>query len=255
MLEFAESITHSYQGNTLVQGGSLVINGTLGDSGAGKLAGNVVVGSGATLAGTGTIILDGGEGKTVTVNQGGTLRGGSAADPTGPLMVSGPTSIIGAATGAGTLAVDLNGTGTSGATVSRLVVPGGSTLNFQTTGVGTGPVAIQLLNDGSLTPGNPYSFTIANGDVNVFLLNGIPVSSYTHNADFTLRSANFSFSEVTLTVDGSNNLVLGFTPVPVPEPATVMGIAAAALGLGGLVRRLRRGKAQEVAAAVPGAAV
>ena len=104
---------------------------------------------------------------------------------------------------------------------------GSGLLNFDTSN--GGQVVIQLLNDGNLMAGT-YSFTIANGQANGFKLNGNPVSSYTYNTDFTLSSSNFTFSGVTLTVDGSNNLVLAFTASPTPEPATVLGIAAVALG-------------------------
>ena len=39
-----------------------------------------------------------------------------------------------------------------------------------------------------------------------------------------------------LTMTGGN-LQLNFSPAPVPEPAAVLGISAAALGVGGVVRR------------------
>ena len=60
-------------------------------------------------------------------------------------------------------------------------------------------------------------------------------------SNYVLQSSTFTgFSGVSLAVDGiGTNLVLTLSPVP--EPATVLGVAAGALGLGGLVRRrLRR---------------
>ena len=193
-----------------------------------------------TLRGEGTIA------GAVIVNAGGTIRGGSTANPTAPLTVNNKVTVLGASSSAGTIAVDLNNASTTGATVGKLAITGGSgVLNFDTA-TNNGPVALQLLNDGNLTLTSTYTFTIANSaggyTLNDGALLGGGSDEYRLGTDFTLGSSNFSFTNVKLKVVGSD-LNLTFTTAPVPEPAMVLGIAAAGLGLGGAVRRLRRGKA------------
>jgi hypothetical protein len=51
---------------------------------------------------------------------------------------------------------------------------------------------------------------------------------------------NFLADEWTLLHSGTGSVQVAFTPIP--EPATVLGLAAGALGLCGAVRRLRRGR-------------
>lgn len=209
-------------GLTKTDAGTLTLNGVNTFTGPTTVAGG-------TLRGEGT--LNG----AVAVNLGGTVRGGSPANPTSPLTVNNTVTVAGASSGAGTLAVDLNGATTTGATVGRLGLTAG-TLNFDTS-TNAGPVAVQLLNDGGLSPNTPYSFVIANGQAGGFKRNGTTVTSYAYTTDFTLSSSNFTgFSGVSLAVNGSNNLVLAFT-TPVPEPAAVLGVAAAALGVARVVRR------------------
>jgi hypothetical protein len=53
---------------------------------------------------------------------------------------------------------------------------------------------------------------------------------------------NLSGGSFALTTGASSNvLILSFAPVPVPEPAIVLGLSAAGLGLVGLARRMLRG--------------
>ena len=71
---------NNYMGNTLVQGGTLVVSGSLGVPGADNKTGNVIVGKGAVLAGAGSLYPsqeDGSDLKSVTVNPGGAIRGGT----------------------------------------------------------------------------------------------------------------------------------------------------------------------------------
>src|SRR5262249_39723386 len=123
---------------------------------------------------------------------------------------------------------------------------------FLTTGLGHGPVSIQLLNDQSLQANTPYSFTIATSTGGFFLNSTQVINSSFASTSYTLSSSNFAIdpNSVSLDVVGSN-LNLAFTTLnPVPEPATVLAIAAGALGLGHFVRRrLRRSSDESTLAA------
>ena len=125
-----------------------------------------------------------------------------------------------------------------------MTVADGSTLNFDT--ANGGQVVIRLLNDSGLTVNNGYSFTIATAGANsAFTISGDPNTACVLNTHYILTSANFTFEDVSL-ARSNGALVLTFTPVP--EPATVLGIAAVALGAGGYVRRRLRGTAADSAA-------
>ena len=109
------------------------------------------------------------------------------------------------------------------------VTGAGNTWDFAP--VALDPVTIRLLNDQNLAPGTPYTYVIGSS-AGGFTRNGSLVTAFTYGTDFDLVSSTFpGFTDVTLLVDGSNNLVLGFTPVPVPEPASVLAVGAAGLGL------------------------
>jgi hypothetical protein len=49
-------------------------------------------------------------------------------------------------------------------------------------------------------------------------------------------------TNASLTGDGFGNLYLNFTPAPIPEPGTILGIGALALGLGHRLRRSRKAR-------------
>lgn len=218
---------------TVGAGRSLDVTGLTGGANYSTAAGRFQVAAGQTLAGSGTVA--GG----VLVGPGATIRGGSPADvlndPTGRLTVNGPLRLRGGTAGLATLAVDLNGASASGATVSRLAVAGaGNAWDIDTSG---GRLVVRLLNDQNLTANQSYTYVIGSA-AGGFTRNGASVTSYTPGTDFDLVSSTFpGFTDVSLTVDGSNNLVLDFTPVPVPEPAAVLAVAAAGLAAARLRRR------------------
>jgi hypothetical protein len=55
--------------------------------------------------------------------------------------------------------------------------------------------------------------------------------------------AFYNYDVATGTFGSGNDVVIAFTSNPVPEPATVLGLGAAGLGLAGVVRRWRRERA------------
>jgi autotransporter-associated beta strand protein len=218
---------------------TLDVTGLTGGANYSAAANRFQLATGQTLAGSGTVV------GSVLVGPTATIRGGSPStglnDPTGQLTVNGALRLSGSAFAApATLAVDLNGTSASGATVSRVAVTGtGNAWDFDVTG---GPVTLRLLNDQNLTPGTSYTYLVGSS-AGGLTRNGAPVTSYAYGTDFTLASGTFpGFSGVSLAADGANNLMLTFTPAPVPEPGAVLAAGAAGLGLAGLARhRLRRG--------------
>jgi autotransporter-associated beta strand protein len=229
---------NTYTGPTAVTGGTILVNGN-------QSAATGAVGIGAaTLGGTGTV------GGLVTVNLGGTIRGGTPASPTAALTTAAGVTLVGAATNGGALAVDFGGqtTPSGNPAVGTLAVTGG-TLNLSTA---SGPIQIKLLNDGAgvLQPGVPFTITLATAptpaDPTVstsFQLNGTTITTNGTNptvigaGNYTLTSASFtSFSNVSLAVGAAGDTLV-LTATPAPEPATVLGLAAAGLGLGGFLRR------------------
>ena len=201
--------------------------------------GRFLVAANQTLQGIGTSAQGGGVIGGVTVSPLGTLRGGVAGSVANPLTVTGGVELRGgpAGLGGGQLVIDLNNTAASGTPVGR--VAAGAAFNLNTLAT-PGPVVIKLQNDLGLVNGTSYNYAVA-AAVGGFQLNGTPLGAgvgYTYLTDFTLatdRPQTGSFQGVTLIPDGGNNLILTFTPVP--EPATVLGLAAAGLGAVRLARR------------------
>ena len=203
---------------------------TVGNAGTGTLtltnggvvqASTVAVGALGTLGGSGTVI------GPVTVNAGGTLRGGNS--------------------GVGTLNLSNALTLTSGATVSVAINSSASSMssNFLsiTSGASIDP-GTKFFIDGTgatFNPASAYQFQIASGAGDQSLLN-IGTQSQFSGIGFTTSDYNFS-----VTGNSTGDVFVNF--VPVPEPATVLMIAVAALGLGGVVRRRLRKPTEPTTAA------
>ena len=216
-----------YTGTTAVNAGTLMVNSTLGA---------VVVNSGATLGGTGGV-------GNVTVAGGGTLRPGDATaagtlTAAGSLTLSAGSTLSVRVTTAG--AGDATGTGgsTDAGGVHNKVAGGGSaTLN-------------SLLNvfvdvtGSTFTYNTQQSYRVITGAGDQSGLN------ITDPARFTFAGLGgvdtFDVINVSLRGDAGGNVFLNFTPVP--EPATVLGVGAAVLGLGAVIRRRRTAAAPAVAA-------
>jgi autotransporter-associated beta strand protein len=259
---------NTYSGATLVTGGTLALGSRSGGAGGGftnfgsfASSPTVTVRSGANLNVTGATgglnSLGGqfapvanqvlrGEGAVTgatTIQPAATIRGGEpGVSPNGQLTVVGPLAIQGGTVGSagGQWVVDLNGTTVSNSLVGRLAVTGGNTLNFDVTG---GPVTIRLEGIGNLPFNQPYTFDVATAGG--FARNGTSgVTSYTYGPgnDFVLDDDSAFLTGYvgipTLTVN-SGTLTLGFTPVP--EPGTVLAVAAVGLGAVRLRRRILAG--------------
>jgi hypothetical protein len=217
------TVPSTYSGGTIVNGGTLLVNGQTGTN-SGTGTGLVVVNTGATLGGTGRV------GGNVTVNPGGTIRGG-ASGTIGTLTVAGNLTAVANTTGNGAEQIQV----TVNTTTASLIRVNGS-INFQTLGEA---LVVNIENGGGLVLHTPYSRTIATATGGIFL-NGTKLSNGTSldpGTDFVLTSPDFEyFTAESLTIgNGGTSLILNFTPVP--EPVTVLGFAAAGLGLAEFVRR------------------
>lgn len=215
-----------------VNGGTLRVD-SVGGSGSGA----ITVNAGGTLAGTGTV------NGAVTAAAGGAI--GPAGTTVGTLTVANNLTMTAAAPGTGSFFnVLVSRLAANSAAADLLVVSGAANrLNF--TGLATGtPTSgdnkfrINLRSD----PANPMvsgeSYTITIAQTSGVQRNGTAVGpTYTFDPnDYQLFSPNFSaFNSALLMVDGLNNVVMTF--VPVPEPATVLGLAAAGFGAVGFLRR------------------
>lgn len=228
---------NTYAGTTDVNVGRLLVMGQTGtDSGTGS--GTVVVGNGATLGGNGRIA--GG----VIVTTGGTIRGGDAS-MVGTLTINGGLSLP-LATSA-TVGLRVNDSApVADPTKSGLSTDGPTTnptsnnfIHVTSGGLSANPATILFTIDGTNTPveyGQTYSYRIGT----VLTSPGVPQDLsgvlITNQAQFSaIGFEQHGQMEFSVTGNVAGELFVNITPVP--EPATVLGLAAGALGLGGLIRR------------------
>lgn len=250
------SAASAYSGATTLNGGSLTINagasasqtssvgvtnGTLRVNGAlGTILTPtaVTLNSGGRLGGSGTV------NGTVSVASGGILAPGNS---TGTLTTGNETWA-----GGGSYTFEINNaTGTAGGASGWDLVQGVSgltTLNITATNSNKFAINVFSLgldqNPGSATNfvnTNSYTWKIADfdGGITGFSADKFVVNSSSPNGNFQNSTAGGTFG---VGIGGTNNseLYLTFTPAPVPEPATVLAIGAAGLGVVGAVRRRRR---------------
>jgi autotransporter-associated beta strand protein len=243
-----------YTGNTTVSGGTLALGAT------GSIAASPTI----TLGSSGTL-------NTAAVTGGANSFGGQFALAAGQTLtgtgtVSGPITVVtnstvtpgptpGSLTLTAGLATQANSTLTfgifDGSNVASAITTGGSSLpsvsnpatsnNFLNvtggaTSIDTGTLVV--INAGStvFTDGGLYSYTVATGagDQSGTLINAQP--------QFVFNSTGglFTGSNYSLTGDNNGRLYVNFTAVAIPEPALLLGLATASLGLAGWVRRRRR---------------
>lgn len=228
---------NTYRGNTIVNGGTLLVTGQLGANGAGNGTGSVFVHSGGTLGGTGTIFQEGTN--FVRIASGGTFQGGDGTGA-GTLTITGTNPAAALSLGAtATLAVKIVSAGTAGVgpstggssnsltnptnhsfVSSNVGIAADDTTQLRFTIDGTG-VAFQL--------GQTYSYKVAQFTIGQDLT-GVNIMN---TAQFTF--IGFSANNISVTGGANGQVYLNFTPVP--EPASVLGIAAGVMGLGVVVRR------------------
>jgi autotransporter-associated beta strand protein len=221
--------SNNYMGGTVVEQGTLQVANGSGGSGSATGTGTVSVNAGAKLSGTGTIIPNTGTtaGNTVTVN--GTVQPGPDAS-TGTLTVGSPaTNATVSVNSGGTYRWSVSNVGNSSttpggssatSTQSELVVNGNVTYT---------PETIEIVALGGSTGFDnmqPYSWRVATGTGGVSIGSTRPTFSVT---GLNTGGGTFFLSS------GATGVFVNFAPVP--EPACVLVICAAAAGIARLIRR------------------
>jgi autotransporter-associated beta strand protein len=213
---------HTYTGATNINGGTLRLN-----SGSSLAAGSAVaVNSTATLTGTGTV------NGSVTVNTGGTIAPGDAGVGTmtignGLTTGNGSTMFL-KVTDASTEANDSTGGSTQG------TLPNPTSNNFINVTGGSSAIdagtnfIIDVTGQNFLHNRN-YSYQIATvvGD-----MSGLNITNQAQFVDIGLITPDATYS---ITGGAGGQIYLNIHPVP--EPATVLGLAAGVLAAGGFIRR------------------
>ncbi len=210
---------NNYAGNTQVLQGTLRANNV---SGSATGTGNVLVRSGATLGGSGFVVPNNAGGNQVAIA--GTVAPGNSV---GALTIGSGLSPA-TVTATGSYDFELSTVGSPAAADT-----GGSSVlgvHDAVTIFGSLDVSSLVINPISLgvtgfNNTQSYSWTVATATGGV---TGTPgIVSLGSGIDF----AGMSFLASVV----GNNVYLNFTPVP--EPATVLSIAAIGFGVGGLIRR------------------
>lgn len=217
--------TNTYTGATAVNGGKLLVNGSIAANSAG-----VTVGADGTLGGTGII--------NTTVSVTGTIAAGNLSSSIGDLRIGSvnTTAALNFSSGGtylwqmGALKDDASGTaGTDFDQISmtgsggNLVLGGTSKLMLDFAALGSDP-----------NSANPFwlathSWTVIDGEAGV---------TNTGASNFSqVLNANFATGSFTTNADALGNVTVVFTPIP--EPAT----AALLIGSLGLLTRRRRNDA------------
>ncbi|MGL6073677.1 MAG: beta strand repeat-containing protein [Fimbriiglobus sp.] len=215
--------TNTYTGGTTISGGTLVAGNTAGSATG---TGTVTVNNTGTLAGTGIIT------GATTVTTGGTIRGG-----TGILAGNLTTGNVTVQSG-GNLFANLAASGTS----SKLLV-GASTLDLKTGAI----LKVDDISGFSVTTGGTWNIAELTSGTTLQLnatgvADGFQYGKWVQGTgatgpiviDFSGLPTLATGDQLILSRTG-NNLVLEF--IPVPEPTTMLGLAAGLLGLGAAVRK------------------
>lgn len=260
-------------GNNNYTGQTNVLAGTLSVGSGGTISGS----SGVGVVGTGTLSIASGGTVTAPVvvfGTGSRIEGTGTANIVSLGAIDGngdPVGVIrGGINGVGTLTISDLVFGT-GATQSFRITSAGTPAGVNTGGSSAGTpsnpannnylhvtgslIPYSLLNGGpdefntfrfildgtgaAFTPGQSYSYRVGQVDSNIvgILLGDVTIGAGAgEQAQFS--TVGFSgASDFSWTLTAAGAAYLSFTIAPVPEPATVLALAAGALGLGRLVRR------------------
>ncbi|MCX8138466.1 MAG: autotransporter-associated beta strand repeat-containing protein [Thermogemmata sp.] len=254
---------NTYRGNTLIQAGTLIVSDNASIGTGASRSGDIIVGSGARLAGTGTLMPDDATGKQVIVQPGGTIRGGhpnesDAGLRTGVLAINGPLAIRSSAANPAILQAEVHRTGTDTANVSRLNVGAPFFVDLD---LGSNKLVIELINPSgtpSLLTHETYNLPLitTTGDGRI-RLNGAVLDPGTaiNRSYYELRpsqiASGFDYT-LRITADGSGGgVALVLTLVPVPEPSAILGTVAVVGMVGWAIRRRwKRDRHSEVLAGV-----
>ena len=248
-------------GRTLTVSGVVSGSSTLTKSGAGTLlltganshTGTTTVDAGTLTLGTGGSLA---AGSAVTVNTGGTLGGSGTVN--GTLAVAGGTVAPGTS-GTGTFTAGNttlaggtrytfeinNATGTAGSSSGWDLLTGvDNSRTLTITATAATPIQINVFSlQANQTPGlaanfdntQSYTWKIADfdGGISGYSADKFVINTTGPNGNFQNALAGGTFS----TSLGESNTALYLNFTPVPEPTTVLALAAAGLGGVGLVRR------------------
>jgi fibronectin-binding autotransporter adhesin len=211
---------NTYTAGTTINGGTLLANGPTSATGTG----NITVNSTGKFGGTGTVSGN------VTVAGGGQIQGGNGTTVGSVLSTGNVTiannGILQAFAGNGGTASDITTTGSSKI----------SAVNFGRSNT-SDVIQIALGQDGSLVNGTQYTRRITSYSGT---LQNLTTGTFTDGDvgnPFNLTGIGFTVQSGWAVVVGANGVDLVFTPVP--EPTTILGLSALALGGVGYIRRRR----------------
>lgn len=240
---------NTYRGNTLIQAGTLIVSDNASIGTGASRSGDMIVGSGARLAGTGTLMPDDTTGKQVIVQPGGIIRGGhpnesDAALRTKTLAINGPLVLRSSAADPAILQAEVHRTGVNTANASRLNVGAPFFVDLD---LGSNKLVIELINPQgapSLLTNETYNLPLitTTGEGRIRLNGAVLETGTVINRSYyelrpSLIASGFDYT-LRITSEGSGGgVALVLTLVPVPEPSAVLSTVAVVGMVGWVIRR------------------